>query len=59
MASEMFEKGLKLRKEVVGAEYVEKALKEADAFSMPMQELVTEYCWGWLWNRPRGRRGAC
>ncbi|MGH8695285.1 MAG: carboxymuconolactone decarboxylase family protein [Burkholderiales bacterium] len=52
MASEMFEKGLKVRKEVVGAEYVEKQLKEADAFNMPMQELVTEYCWGWLWNRP-------
>jgi len=51
MASEMFEKGLKVRKEVVGAEYVEKQLKEADAFNMPMQELVTEYCWGWLWNR--------
>jgi len=48
----MFEKGLKVRKEVVGAEYVEKQLKEADAFNMPLQELVTEYCWGWLWNRP-------
>jgi len=52
MASELFEKGLKVRKEVVGAEYVEKQLKEADAFNMPLQELVTEYCWGWLWNRP-------
>jgi 4-carboxymuconolactone decarboxylase len=52
MATELFEKGLKVRKEVVGAEYVEKQLKEADAFNMPMQELVTEYCWGWLWNRP-------
>ncbi len=52
MANEMFEKGLKVRKEVVGAEYVEKQLKEADAFNMPLQELVTEYCWGWLWNRP-------
>ena len=52
MAGELFEKGLKVRKQVVGAEYVEKQLKEADAFNMPMQELVTEYCWGWLWNRP-------
>jgi len=52
MASEMFEKGLKVRKEVVGAEYVEKQLKDADAFNVPLQELVTEYCWGWLWNRP-------
>jgi 4-carboxymuconolactone decarboxylase len=52
MASELFEKGLKVRKEVVGAQYVDKQLQEADAFNMPMQELVTEYCWGWLWNRP-------
>jgi 4-carboxymuconolactone decarboxylase len=52
MATELFEKGLKTRKEVVGAEYTERAFKEADAFNLPMQELVTEYCWGWLWNRP-------
>ena len=52
MASELFEKGLKTRKEVVGAEHTDKQLKEADAFNLPMQELVTEYCWGWLWNRP-------
>jgi 4-carboxymuconolactone decarboxylase len=52
MASELFERGLKTRKEVVGAEHTDKQLKEADAFNLPMQELVTEYCWGWLWNRP-------
>ena len=52
MPGEWFEKGLQARKEVVGAEYVERAFKDADAFSLPMQELVTEYCWGWLWNRP-------
>ena len=52
MPGEWFEKGLKARKEVVGPEYVERAFKEADAFNLPMQELVTEYCWGWLWNRP-------
>jgi len=52
MASELFEKGLKTRKEVVGAEHTETQLKEADPFNLPMQELVTEYCWGWLWNRP-------
>ena len=52
MPGEWFEKGLKARKEVVGPEYVERAFKDADAFNLPMQELVTEYCWGWLWNRP-------
>ena len=52
MNREMFEKGLKTRKEVLGAEYVETSLKNADDFNMPMQELVTEYCWNEIWNRP-------
>ena len=49
--SEMFEKGLKIRRAVVGAEYVDKSLANADSFNMPMQELVTEYCWGAVWGR--------
>ena len=52
MSNEKFERGLKLRKQVLGAEYVEKSLAAADAFSMPMQELSTEYCWGHVWTRP-------
>ena len=52
MANEKFEKGLKLRKQVLGAEYVEKSVASADSFSMPMQELSTEYCWGHVWTRP-------
>jgi len=52
MNKEMFEKGLSIRREVLGAEYVDKALAEADDFSRPMQELVTEYCWGATWSRP-------
>ncbi len=52
MNREQFEKGLKTRKEVLGAEYVETSLKNADDFNMPMQELVTEYCWNEIWNRP-------
>lgn len=51
MSSEKFEKGLKIRKEVLGEEYVEKALSSADEFNRPMQELVTEYCWGSIWTR--------
>jgi 4-carboxymuconolactone decarboxylase len=43
---------LKVRREVLGADYVDQALKNADSFNMPMQELVTEYCWGEIWNRP-------
>jgi 4-carboxymuconolactone decarboxylase len=52
MSNEKFERGLKLRKQVLGADYVEKSMASADAFSMPMQELSTEYCWGHVWTRP-------
>lgn len=52
MSSEMFDKGLAMRKRVLGAEYVEKSLAAADQYSKPLQELVTEYCWGAVWNRP-------
>jgi 4-carboxymuconolactone decarboxylase len=51
MAGEWFEKGLKNRKEVLGAEHVERSLAAADDFSRPYQELVTEYCWGAVWGR--------
>ncbi|UVA78313.1 carboxymuconolactone decarboxylase family protein [Pandoraea commovens] len=52
MSSELFERGLKTRREVLGSEYVDKSIASADAFNRPMQELVTEYCWGEIWNRP-------
>ncbi|MDB5594402.1 MAG: 4-carboxymuconolactone decarboxylase [Hyphomicrobiales bacterium] len=48
---ELFEKGLEIRKAVLGAEYVEQAIAGADDFNRPMQELVTEYCWGAGWGR--------
>jgi 4-carboxymuconolactone decarboxylase len=51
MNKEMFEKGLAIRKSVLGAEYVDKAIASADDFNRPMQELATEYCWGWCWGR--------
>jgi 4-carboxymuconolactone decarboxylase len=52
MNKEAFEKGLKTRREVLGAEYVDASIKNADDFNRPMQELVTEYCWNEIWNRP-------
>lgn len=52
MNCESFEKGLKTRREVLGADYVDGSIKNADAFNMPMQELVTQYCWDEIWNRP-------
>ena len=52
MDQERFNKGLATRREVLGAEYVDKSIASADDFNRPMQELVTEYCWGEIWNRP-------
>jgi 4-carboxymuconolactone decarboxylase len=48
---ELFDRGLQIRKDVVGAEYVEKSLAAADDFTRPLQDLVTEYCWGAVWGR--------
>jgi 4-carboxymuconolactone decarboxylase len=47
---ELFDKGLAVRKEVLGAEYVDKALQSADDFNRDFQELVSEYCWGVCWG---------
>jgi len=52
MNKELYEKGLAVRREVLGAEHVDKSIKTADAFNLPLQELVTEYCWGAVWGRP-------
>ncbi|AVZ17505.1 4-carboxymuconolactone decarboxylase [Pseudomonas aeruginosa] len=52
MNQELFEKGIKTRREVLGDAYVDAALASADDFNMPMQELVSQYCWGDVWNRP-------
>ena len=52
MNKESFEKGLKTRREVLGSEYVDSSIKNAGEFNMAMQELVTEYAWDAIWNRP-------
>ncbi|GAA1628404.1 carboxymuconolactone decarboxylase family protein [Leucobacter chromiireducens] len=46
------ETGRRIRTEVLGAEHVARSVGTADEFSMPMQELVMEYCWGEVWARP-------
>lgn len=51
MPSDQYERGLKVRKEVLGAEYVENALAAADDFNRDFQNMVTEYCWGGTWGR--------
>ncbi|MGA0123089.1 MAG: carboxymuconolactone decarboxylase family protein [Gaiellales bacterium] len=51
MSDELFETGLRIRKEVLGEAYVERSLANADDFSKDFQRLVTEYCWGAGWGR--------
>ena len=48
----LFDKGLAVRREVLGAEYVDKSIAAATEFTRPLQEFVTEYCWGAVWTRP-------
>jgi 4-carboxymuconolactone decarboxylase len=50
--NDRFDRGLAARKEVLGAEHVERSLASVSDFSRPIQQLVTEYCWGEIWTRP-------
>lgn len=52
MNQQLFDQGLATRREVLGAEYVDASIQNADDFNRDMQELVTQYCWGDIWNRP-------
>src|SRR5262245_8127311 len=51
MDQKTFDKGLEVRQAVLGQEYVQNSLRNADEFNKPFQELVTEYCWGAVWGR--------
>ena len=51
MDKERFETGLAQRKATLGAEYVEQVLGNADDFTRPFQEMMTEWCWGFGWGR--------
>jgi 4-carboxymuconolactone decarboxylase len=54
---EAYERGRRVRAEVLGEKHVERSLANASEFNRPIQELVTEYCWGIVWSRPGlGRR---
>lgn len=50
--SELFERGLAVRREVLGAEYVDANLQATDDFMMGFQRVVTELAWGYAWSRP-------
>ncbi|MEO8466310.1 MAG: carboxymuconolactone decarboxylase family protein [Gammaproteobacteria bacterium] len=49
---ELFDRGLAVRREVLGAEYVDNSLKSANAFMQAFQNMTTEWCWGYAWTRP-------
>jgi 4-carboxymuconolactone decarboxylase len=48
---ETYQRGLDMRRTVLGADHVERSLSQVSEFSRPIQELVTEYCWGAVWTR--------
>lgn len=48
----LFDAGMKMRKTVLGAKYVDNSVANADDFMMAFQEITTEYCWGYVWTRP-------
>jgi len=48
----LYDRGLKVRREVLGAEYVDKSVNSADEFQRHFQEYVTKHCWGAVWTRP-------
>ena len=50
MDEELFKKGLSKRKTTLGSDYVEKNLAKADDFTLPFQEAMTEWCWGFGWG---------
>src|SRR5258707_337823 len=52
MTSKLHDKGLAMRKEVLGAAHVEKTLASVDKYTQPLQEIVNEYVWGAVWARP-------
>lgn len=50
--SEQFKKGLAVRRDVLGADYVDGSIAQADSFMMAFQNITTEWCWGYAWTRP-------
>jgi 4-carboxymuconolactone decarboxylase len=49
---DLYDRGMAVRKDVLGAQYVDKAVAAADDFNRPWQEYVTKHCWGAIWTRP-------
>ena len=51
MDKAMYDKGLGVRRKVLGDEYVDAALKNVDDFNQPLQDVLNEFCWGAIWGR--------
>lgn len=51
MSGEKYVRGMAVRREVLGDEYVDKAINNATDFTKPLQDLITENCWGEIWTR--------
>ena len=49
--SELYDEGMKVRRAVLGDAYVDRSLQGGTEFRKPMQDLVTEFCWGAVWGR--------
>lgn len=46
------DQGMRVRREVLGGEHVDRAVAGADEFTAPFQDLITRYAWGEIWSRP-------
>lgn len=51
MSREVYDRGMKARRAVLGDEYVDNSLRNADELTQPFQDMATEYCWGQIWGR--------
>lgn len=52
MTEHLFDRGLAVRREVLGDEYVDRSIAAADDFTEPLQKIVTQFAWGAIWSRP-------
>ncbi len=52
------ERGLKIRREVLGDKYVDASLNNANDFNRPLQDLLNEFCWGGAWGKRRAQRAG-
>jgi 4-carboxymuconolactone decarboxylase len=48
----LFDKGLEVRRAVLGKDYVDNSISQANDFMMAFQRITTEWCWGYGWSRP-------